>query len=76
VATQELPTVTTRYFINGASEKTVLAHREDFCKAADAGDDCARRNVEAAEIDRAAADFLVKTHYAPNATGHMLASSN
>jgi hypothetical protein len=71
-----VPAITTRYFINAAGKKTVLAHEEDFCKAGvgggAAGPTCKEMNAEAARIDAEAAHFLDQTNYASNATMHMV----
>jgi hypothetical protein len=69
-----VPAITTRYFINAAGKKTVLAHEEDFCKAA-AGSTCEEMNSEAARIDAEAARFLGETNYASNATLRMVGVS-
>jgi hypothetical protein len=74
--TTRVPTVSTRYFINAAGEKFVLAHDEDICKAAPGSrsrseEACQRMNAEAAGIDQQAAAFLGRTHYASNATMRM-----
>jgi hypothetical protein len=74
--TAGIPPLTTRYFINASSEKTVLAHEEDFCRAVHdkpAPDACRQMNAEAADIDQKAAYFLDQTQYASNATMHMIA---
>jgi len=73
-----VPAVTTRYFINAAGKKTVLAHEEDYCKgglsgAGTAGTACEEMNAEAARVDVAAAHFLDQTNYASNATLRMVA---
>lgn len=72
-ATEGVPPVTTRYFINAASEKTVLTHDEDFCKMSDAGtltspDSCTKMNANAARLDAEALHFLDRTNYASNST--------
>jgi hypothetical protein len=76
-----IPPVTTRYFINGSGEKLVLTHDEDYCKqplgtlyASTA--DCRQMKEEAAELDTRAASFLGETHYASNATMHMVAAQS
>jgi hypothetical protein len=74
-----VPPITTRYFINASSEKTVLAHDEDFCKhvggmAVPQPDACKRMNAEAAHIDVEASQFLNQTNYASNATMRMVAT--
>jgi hypothetical protein len=78
--TAGIPLVTTRYFVNAANRKSVLTHDEDYCKPAPgqpvlAKEACEQRNVQAADIDIAAASFLGQTHYASNATMHMAAGS-
>jgi hypothetical protein len=69
-----VPVVTTRYFINAAGEKTVLAHEEDYCKgdAGGAGTACEDMNAEAARVDLEAEHFLGETNYASNATLRMI----
>src|ERR1700690_3690708 len=72
-----VPPVTTRYFINASGKKTVLVHDEDYCgrptgKPAPATDVCTQMNTDARTIDREAAVFLNQTHYASNATMHMI----
>jgi hypothetical protein len=72
-----VPPITTRYFINAASEKTVLAHDEDFCKrangsAAPSSESCRQMKADAAQIDREASRFLNQTNYASNATMRMI----
>jgi hypothetical protein len=65
-----VPSITTRYFINAAGEKTVLAHEEDYCKGGvgGAGSACEEMNAEAARVDAEAEHFLGETNYASNAT--------
>jgi hypothetical protein len=68
-----VPPVTTRYFINASSQKTVLAHDEDFCKmtVADTPTDpnsCSKMNADAARVDTEASHFLDRVNYASNAT--------
>lgn len=80
-ATEGIPPITTRYFINASSEKTVLAHNENFCKhmqdtPASSNDDCKQMNAEAADIDMKASSFLAQTHYASNATMHMVVDAS
>jgi uncharacterized protein YecT (DUF1311 family) len=75
-ATANIPPVTTRYFINAAGEKIVLAHDEDFCAHAEgepapAEDVCEQMNADAADVDMEAAYFLEHTNYASNATARM-----
>jgi len=75
-ATEGIPPITTRYFINASSEKTVLAHNENFCKhmqdtPASSNDDCKQMNAEAADIDMKASSFLSQNHYASNAIMRM-----
>jgi uncharacterized protein YecT (DUF1311 family) len=75
-ATANIPSVTTRYFINAAGEKIVLAHDEDFCahakgEPAPAEDVCEQMNADAADVDMEAAYFLEHTNYASNATARM-----
>jgi hypothetical protein len=77
-AAEGVPPVTTRYFINASSDKTVLMHDEDFCKTSDGRsgirkEDCTRMHSDAKEIDRKAAEFLSQTHNATNATMRMVA---
>jgi len=72
-ATEGVPPITTRYFINATSEKILLAHDEDFCKskagaASAARDVCQQMNADAVDIDMKAANFLKQTQYASNAT--------
>jgi hypothetical protein len=76
-----VPPVTTRYFINASSEKTVLAHDEDYCrKPADGSalplDVCQKMNEDARDLDRKAVSFLSQTHNASNATMHMVANAS
>jgi hypothetical protein len=73
-----VPAITTRYFINASGEKTVLAHEEDFCKAAEGfsptpAASCEQMKAEAAHIDLEAAHFLDQTNYASNGTMHRVA---
>ena len=76
-----VPPVTTRYFINSSGEKTVLVHDEDYCSkrpgmAPPATDVCKQMNTNARTIDKEAATFLNQTHYASNATMHMIADQS
>jgi hypothetical protein len=76
-ATGSVPPITTRYFINGSSEKILLAHDEDFCKSTESArtpqeSGCEQMNADAADIDLKAAQFLQQTQYASNATMHMV----
>jgi hypothetical protein len=80
-ATEGIPPITTRYFINASSEKTVLAHNENFCKhmrdtPASSNDDCKQMNAEAADIDMKASSFLSQNHYASNAIIRMAVDSS
>ena len=76
-AAEGLPPVTTRYFINASSEKSVLAHDENFCKGTGSLpalplSGCKEMKVEAAHIDMEASNFLKQTNYATNATMRMI----
>lgn len=76
-----VPPVTTRYFINASSEKTVLAHDEDYCRKPTDGsapplDICQKMNEDARDLDRKAVSFLSQTHNASNATMHMVANAS
>jgi len=76
-AAEGVPPVTTRYFINASSEKSVLAHDENLCKGAGSApalplDSCRQMKAEAAHIDMQASNFLSQTNYATNATMHMI----
>jgi hypothetical protein len=75
-----VPPITTRYFINASSEKTVLAHDEDLCKHVDGAgatsrEACRQMKADAAQIDREASHFLNQTNYASNATMRMIADT-
>jgi hypothetical protein len=76
-----VPPVTTRYFINASTEKTVLAHDEDYCSertgvSALPRDVCRQMNTDAGEVDKNAISFLSQTHFASNATMHMIANAS
>lgn len=80
-AIEGVPPVTTRYFINASSEKTVLAHDEDYCRKPTDGSAppinvCQKMNEDARELDRKAVSFLNQTHNASNATMHMVANAS
>jgi hypothetical protein len=80
-AMEGVPPVTTRYFINASSEKTVLAHDEDYCRKPTDGsappkDVCQKMNEDARDLDRKAVSFLSQTHNASNATMHMVANAS
>jgi hypothetical protein len=79
-ASEEVPPLTTRYFINASSGKTVLAHDEDFCRRPEGSskiskDNCDQMNSDARQLDLKASHFLSETHFASNATMHMLTAS-
>ena len=72
-----IPPVTTRYFISGLKEKTLLEHDEDYCTLAGrtagaAEDGCEQMNAGAADIDLNAAYYLEQTHHATNGTAWMI----
>lgn len=75
----DVPTVSTRYFVNATGKKTVLVHRENFCAephaSSTAEDACESLNAKAAGTDAAAAAFLAQTHNASNATIRMLGAA-
>jgi hypothetical protein len=69
-----VPPLTTRYFITGSNKKILLEHDEDFCApASGAGyNDCEQMNADAADMDMTAAGYLEQTHHATNATAWMI----
>lgn len=72
--------VSPRYFIPENGKKYVLLHDEDFCDhPADApapqSDTCQQLNVEAAEADMDAADFMALNHNAADAVAWGLAGA-
>jgi uncharacterized protein YecT (DUF1311 family) len=72
-----IPTVTTRYFITGASRKILLEHDEDFCAPAGgtnapAESNCQQTNAAAADLDLNAAYYLEQTNHVTNATAWMI----
>jgi hypothetical protein len=69
-----LPPLTTRYFITGSNKKILLEHDEDFCAPVlGAGyNDCEQMNADAADMDMTAAEYLEQTHHATNATAWMI----
>ncbi|MGB6834377.1 MAG: hypothetical protein WA829_10610 [Candidatus Acidiferrum sp.] len=72
-----IPPVTTRYFISGLKEKTLLEHDEDYCALAGvtsspADGSCEQMNAGAADIDLNAAYYLEQTHHATNGTAWMI----
>ncbi|MGI4755580.1 MAG: hypothetical protein ACRYGF_01885 [Janthinobacterium lividum] len=72
--------VITRYFITGNNKKILLEHDEDFCVSADGtvaprNGVCEQLNLEAADLDVTAADYLEQVHHATNATAWMLSPS-
>jgi hypothetical protein len=76
-ANSRVPTVTTRYFINGANRKVLLEHDEDYCAtvngvAMHSASDCQQMNADAADIDMDAASYLEQTNHATNATAWMI----
>jgi uncharacterized protein YecT (DUF1311 family) len=77
VQAEGLRFVSTRYFIPENGKKYVLMHDEDYCdhpadRPAPPQDTCEALNVEAADADLNAADFMEQTHNAANATAWML----
>ena len=77
VQAEGLRYVSPRYFIPANGKKYVLMHDEDFCdhpadQPAPPQDKCQALNVEAADADLNAADFMEQTHNAANATAWML----
>jgi hypothetical protein len=73
-AADQIPAITTRYFINSFGEKTLLAHDENLCSPAQSASSCDEDRRAAAQIDEQAALFLEQTHHAPNATMRTIAS--
>ncbi|HLI77099.1 MAG TPA: hypothetical protein VKV02_09150 [Acidobacteriaceae bacterium] len=72
-----IPSITTRYFLNGANKRILLEHDEDFCSlgdgtAAPPDSGCEQLNADAADTDETAAYYLDQVHYATNATAWML----
>jgi hypothetical protein len=72
-----VPPVTTRYFITAAKEKIVLQHDEDYCVPTDGTNPppeniCEQMNADAADIDVSAAYYLDQVHHATNATAWMI----
>jgi uncharacterized protein YecT (DUF1311 family) len=74
-AENNVPPVTTRYFITGSNEKILLEHDEDYCAPTDgttAEDDCEQMNADASDIDMNAAYYLEQVNHATNATEWMI----
>jgi hypothetical protein len=72
-----VPRIETRYFIGNEDKKILLEHDEDYCVSTaitDAPDKatCEQMNADAADTDLTAASYLEQTHYATNATAHMI----
>lgn len=72
-----IPSITTRYFLNGGNKRILLEHDEDFCSLGDGtfappGSGCEQLNAEAADTDETAAYYLEQVHYATNATAWMI----
>jgi hypothetical protein len=80
-ALEELPPITTRYFIGASGDKYVLKHEENFCEHSEGVATpspkgvCEKMNAQAAIIDMTATRFLEQTHNASNATIKMIAST-
>jgi hypothetical protein len=69
-----VPPLTTRYFITGSNKKILLEHDEDYCAPASGQEynDCDQMNADAADIDMVAASYLEQTHHVTNATAWMI----
>lgn len=72
--TDDVPPLTTRYFITGSNKKILLEHDEDYCAPSSGQEynDCDRMNADAADMDMVAASYLEQTHHVTNATAWMI----
>jgi len=69
-----VPPLTTRYFITGSNKKVLLEHDEDYCAPTSGQEynDCDQMNADAADMDMVAASYLEQTHHVTNATAWMI----